>query len=317
MLRQWARQTYFALNRCLSAVERGIAYRCGAHTTARPIFIIGAPRSGSTLLCQSLITCFDVAYLSNLHCFFFGAPALAEGMLAPFRWQRLNDYRSSYGRTKGLMGPSECSRYWYRFFPRTPQYLSVEDCTPEQLARCSMSVRLLLRACGRHLLFKNLVCGMRLQPLATAFPEALFLVIKRSIIDNGESILAARNDIYGDSSHWFSIEPPGIAKLRTLPAHEQAIEQIRAIHGVIEEDEALIGADRFMSISYEQLCKNPMCAMDLVVEFFGRHGVELRYSGWTCDPFTTRSNVRIEQSIYDQMCAYVRRTQKDDDNAYI
>ena len=42
-----------------------------------PIFIIGAPRSGSTLLLQAIIEVFDLGYISNCHCNWYGAPALA------------------------------------------------------------------------------------------------------------------------------------------------------------------------------------------------------------------------------------------------
>jgi len=38
-----------------------------------PLFIIGPPRTGSTLLYQLVVQRFDVGYLANRHCRLYGA----------------------------------------------------------------------------------------------------------------------------------------------------------------------------------------------------------------------------------------------------
>ena len=43
-----------------------------------PIFIVGPPRSGTTLVYQALIEYLDVGYLSNFHGWFWGAPSWVE-----------------------------------------------------------------------------------------------------------------------------------------------------------------------------------------------------------------------------------------------
>lgn len=46
-----------------------------------PTFILGPPRCGSTLAIQVMIEALDVGYMSNAHCRWHGAPAVAEWFL--------------------------------------------------------------------------------------------------------------------------------------------------------------------------------------------------------------------------------------------
>ena len=88
----WSKIVSALIYRTLNQINRGL------HTWERmtlldteekleypPIFIIGAPRSGSTLLYQVLTDYFEVGYISNLHAHFFGSPACLERLLHPLR----------------------------------------------------------------------------------------------------------------------------------------------------------------------------------------------------------------------------------------
>src|SRR5690625_5302003 len=65
-----------------------------------PIFIIGAPRSGSTLLFQALTDAFDVGYLTNRHCQYFGSPRLCEQLFRPLKNKRNSSFSSHHGSTE-------------------------------------------------------------------------------------------------------------------------------------------------------------------------------------------------------------------------
>ena len=83
-------------------------------------------------------------------------------------------------------------------------------------------------AAGRPLVFKNLYCSLRLEPIAHALPEALFVVMHRDQIENARSILAGRMRRSGDYAAWWSAEPPGIEEIRRLSPVRQVVEQLRA-----------------------------------------------------------------------------------------
>ena len=100
-------------NRVLDRYETRAGAPELSHT---PILILGAPRSGSTLLYQSMVERFDVAYISNRHCRWHGAPSLVERRFGGAR--HVATYASRHGAEAGATAPSECGGYWYRFFRR-------------------------------------------------------------------------------------------------------------------------------------------------------------------------------------------------------
>jgi hypothetical protein len=283
------------LNRALSRIELRKAAAAEAPLDHRPVFIVGAPRSGSTLLYQLVVVRFDVAYLSNLHCRLHGAPSIVE-RLAGRRIEPPEVFSSDHGRTDGRAAPSECGPYWYRFFRRSPQYVPLEDADPGALRDLRASVRALGDAAGRPIVFKNLINSLRLEPLGAAFPEALFLVVQRDLADNVASILAARRTVVGDEAAWWSAEPPGADELRGQPPEAQAVGQVTAIHELIEGARQRLGPERFLDIAYEQLCADTHAVLAEISGFASSHGVELGLRRSVPPHFETGRGSRLQQA---------------------
>jgi len=263
-----------ALNRAADLLETSLGDGGDAPLPQVPILILGPPRSGSTLLHQLLVRRFRVGYLSNLHCRLYGGPSLVERALRG-RGAPPGDFTSTHGRTEGRLAPSECGEFWYRFFRRSPQYVPLEEADPGSLRRLRAAVRELARAAGRPLVFKNLLCSLRVRPIATALPEALFLVVRRDEADNARSLLAARRRVHGDEATWWSAQPPDWEELQRLPPQDQVVGQIRAIEALVERDRAELGDDRFLDIRYEALCEDPRTELAGVASFAERHGARL------------------------------------------
>ena len=301
-VRRRARKTW---NGALSRLD-GSDGRADALLPAAPIFVVGAPRSGSTLLYQLMVEAWDVTYLSNLHCAFLGAPHLVE-LTAPWR-PPPRTFASHHGRTLGSAGPSECGDYWYRFFRRRPQYVPLEAVDPDCMRRLRGSVRALTARAGRPAVFKNLVNSLRVAPLGTVLPEALFVVIHRDLVANAASLLAGRLERSGDYGRWWSAEPPEIGRLRALPPHEQVVEQIRAIDALIRADAEGLGPDRFHDVVYESLCEGVRGTLAGIREFAAGHGVELRPRADVPASFDPRGAPRIDPQVYAQLTGYVTAT---------
>lgn len=290
----WARALR-GLNRGLAGLETRREEGGEAPLPQKPIFVVGAPRSGSTLLYQLLVVRFDVAYLSNLHCRFFGAPALVERAFGK-RLRPPEDFSSRFGSTRGLAAPSECGPYWYRFFRKSPQHVSLTDIEPDRLERLRESVRAFARAAGRPLVFKNLVNSVRLAPLAAALPEALFVFVRRDETDTAASILAGRRSVNADESDWWSVEPPEIERLRSLPPREQVLEQVRAVESLVDQAREEIGRDRFLDVRYEDVCADTHRALESVATFAERHGVALRIRRDVPARFEPGAHSRLQQA---------------------
>ncbi len=240
----------------------------------RPLLIVGAPRSGSTLLYQLVVQRFDVTYLGNRHCSMFGAPSLVERFGGRSATPPA-DFASQHGLTAGAWGPSECGPFWYRFFRKSPQFVPVAETRPDDLRRLRAAVRALGDSGGRSLVFKNLLCALRLEPIARAMPEARFVVIQRDLLDHARSILVARLRANSEAQTWWSVEPPGWERLRELEPAEQVIGQVEAIHAEIERAREQIGADRFLDVTYEQLIDDVPSTLDSVGGFARTQGIAL------------------------------------------
>ena len=275
-----------------------------------PLFVVGAPRSGSTLLYQLLTDRFDLGYLANGHARYPGAPSLVERTrgLVRRRQGALGDYHSTHGGTAGELGPSECGPFWYRFFPRRPHYVSAEDFPVEARRRLRAAVGAFVAACGRPVVYKNLFSTARMDAIAAALPEALFVAIHRDLAANARSLLAGRPRAVGSYEAWWSVEPPDIEHLRGLPPHEQVVEQVRSLDALVARIEAKIGSERVLHISYEELCTDPHGQLARIAAFASAHGCELGERGEVPASFDPSEGAgalppELEQAIAD----YVRR----------
>lgn len=271
-----------------------------------PIFILGAPRSGSTLLIQAIIEAFDIGYMSNCHCKWYGAPALAERLFHPSRNRGKSLFESFHGSTKGSSAPSECGQFWYRFFRRKPAYISLADISERNLSRFKRSVNAFISSVDKPVVFKNLYAGLRVQPIVKAFPNSLFIIIKRDEIDNAHSILEGRMRTFGNYDRWWSVEPPDIEELKKLPSHQQVVEQIRSIYQLIEADLAIMGVEpgRILRLSYENFCSKTAEGTESLALFFSRNGLSVPHRSRLPDFFPMRREVRIDPGIYQRMVDY-------------
>ena len=273
-----------------------------------PIFFLGAPRSGTTLAMQVITDVFDIGYISNFHCNFFGAPALAEIVFRPIEGRPRSSYSSVHGKTAAPHDPSECGEWWYRFFRRFPRYVDLAGANDRKMSRFRGSVGSLIQAFGKPILFKNPHAALRIQPIVKYVPEALFIIVERDELDNAHSLLEVRKKVYGSYERWWSMEPPAIKELEKLPAHQQVVEQIRNIYSTIRSDLDIAGVDpsACFTLKYEQLCNDPEKEMLRLDQFFRVNKCEIRRLHLPPEPFARRNEIRIDPELFESMKRYAK-----------
>ena len=295
-----------AVNRALHTIECGVLGRRDGPIAHPPVFILGAPRCGSTLVYQAMLDYFDLGYISNLHCKLFGAPSIAERAFKPGRWRKASTFRSDHGLVAGWSSPSECGDYWYRFFRRSPQYVPLNEAGESRIRDLRRSFRAVCGAMGKPVIFKNLICALRLEPIQAAIPESAFVVVQRDWLDTAHSILEARMKLYGDYGKWFSVEPLGIESLKRRPVHEQVVEQIRSVHSLIDQGRAR-SPGRFLDVDYDLFCGDTHSALDGVRKFLAGNGIKLRRAGEVPPSFSVKDSIRIDESLYMEVKSYLDR----------
>ncbi len=242
---------------------------------AGPIFVVGAPRSGTTLLCQLISTSVDVGYLTNRHCRWFRAPAWVEAR-RPTPFGQGLEFHSEFGTTEGKHAPSECPHYWYRFLPRQPHSLGLDDVSRDKLLALRRSISALSAASGRILIFKNLVLSLRIPLLIEAFPNAIFIVMSRDYRDTALSILSARQKLRGSINNWFSVRPATLTKRDIVETpFAEAVEQVAGIRAEIDAIRKRVDSHKFIDVTYENLCADPSGVIHHIVSECARAGLRL------------------------------------------
>lgn len=305
-IRKFLYRRYLDFNHTIGKLESIQISEPEAPLPHRPVFILGAPRCGSTLTYQTLASTLDVSYFSNRHCFWFGAPWLVELLSdAPSKFRQNPVFQSRHGFTEGWYAPSECAEYWYRFFRRFPPYISGEEVNPKSMNQFRASFHAFLKVSQKPFLVKNLYSVLRLEPLLQTFPEAVFLVIHRNPKDIAHSILKARQRKFGNYNEWFSLETPGFEDLKTEPPEVQVAEQIRSTYRLIDEAEEQFQDTPFLHFNYEDFCKNPDKKISDITDFLRKSGVDISQVSDAPTAFEMRDEVTIDPVLYERLSLYL------------
>lgn len=265
-----------------------------------PIFIIGAPRTGSTLLYQFMVASWDVAYLSNLHCKLYRLPVLASILCKTvFHFKKYSpDFKSLYGQTEGQLGPSECGQFWYQWLPFDKHYIQAGEISQHHRDSIKNAVGAVRTIYRKPLIFKNMNCGQRLGLLYEIFPSALFLFCRRSPIFIAQSILLARDKINKDRKRWWSIMPKEYSEINLEPPHSQIVKQIYFIEKQIKDDLEKYYSERYLEIWYEDLTKDPIKVLKTIQNFVEMKDLHIHVNQYPKNQFKNENVQKINDQDF-------------------
>jgi hypothetical protein len=286
--------------------------RAGRSLVARsdraPIFVLGAPRSGTTLAYQLLVEGLDVGWLANAHAA-RAADVVAVEHAAPSRAdRRAADFESTHGATAGDWGPSEAGEYWYRFFPRGRHQQDASDATTARTGDITAAVRAFSAACGSPVVFKNTLNSLRVPVLAAALPEARFVLVERDLADNARSLLVGRTR-RDDLHEWWGARPDGADALVDATPAEQVVWQAREVTRVARDDLATHADGRWIGVTYDELCADPRGVLACVHEWLVDHDVDvqLRTDASVPDSFDRRGGGSLPAELETQLADAMRK----------
>lgn len=299
----------FVTNCVLHKLECAYLAKAKIEFEYRPIFVIGPPRSGSTLITQVITDAFDFGYITNVHCRFFGSPVLVEKVLHPLRRKMPSRFHSVGGNTGERYGPAECGNFWYRFFPRVTDRTATGRISAKRMNCLCKSIAALSKEQNKPVLFKNLFNTLRVTSITNYIPEVLFILVKRNEIDNGHSILQCRMRFHGNYTTWWSVPPPGVEKLQQLPPEEQVIEQIRGLHSMVSGyvADGVLDARRLLVIDYDQFCCNVYGELERLESFFDKNEMNVRRLFEVPPTFARSKDINIPAEMYERMVIYSGR----------
>ena len=225
----------------------------------RPVFIVGAPRSGTTLIYQSLISSFDVEYPTNFIAKFWGNPVfgytLQQELYKSTREDFISAFNSYHGYSENsILEPHEFGYFWSRWFnDSTSHYTDVDTEVSEELINI---IHNLLDISKKDWLFKNLTLGLKIPLIKKLFPNALFIYVKRDCKFIAQSLYKGRIDRFGNDTTWWSLEPKEINDIKKLQPKEQVVAQIHYITKQIEDDLEKLSDKNYIVIEYNDFLNN-------------------------------------------------------------
>jgi len=240
-----------------------------------PIFIIGSPRSGSTLLFQLLLNRFHLSYISNAASLFYSCPAAATAAI--FRFfdaYRTNRMESNYGYVNGLVSPSEAGPLITKWFGDEKDLVDRAD-AHQRVNQAKKSIKRISELMSGPFILKSLKLSLKIEAIASAFPNAVFVHIQREPVYVIQSILLTRRSLFGDDRQWWSYRLPNHDDLIHLQPLEQIARQIKTIEEIIYQSEQRVGSTKFVHVSYETLCRFPEATLRKIESRCHSNGIAL------------------------------------------
>ena len=226
------------------------------------IFIVGPPRSGTTLAYQLLVGQFEVAYLNNLTAVFPRSPITAmrifDQRLSPYK----SDYVSFYGRSTGLSAPNDGLYVWDRWFPRG-DYTAVSQLDAQQQRSVRQFWGALSDSTGKPVVNKNNAMVAVAHLVAELLPNASFLCLTREPFFLAQSLLRARLDIHGTATRPYGLND---SRREDEDPIRSACSQVAFHRGLMQQAQSRIGKKRFHVVSYESICDQPAAFLDQLSE---------------------------------------------------
>lgn len=283
------------------------------------IFVVGAPRSGTTLLLQwlSFSECFS--YPSNFISRFYNAPyigAKIQQMITDpelsFRkemdgpWLEFDlNFRSSLGKTDGLLSPNEFWYFWRRFFPYSEvQYLdekSLEKISVNTLKKELAAFESVLK---KPLVMKGMMFNWNIPFLASIMPGTIFIYIEREPLYNIQSLLQAREAYFGDRNRWYSFKPPEYKCLSQLDPIEQTAGQVYYTNMAIQKGLGRVPKSKQLHIRYETFCRNPREVWKTLSEKLKQSGYALKIHYDGPESFDSTNILKIDKKNQERISSF-------------
>jgi LPS sulfotransferase NodH len=268
------------------------------------VFVVGLPRSGTTLLSQLLAYCLDAGYVNNFAARFWLAPVhgirlarLIAGDADPVSFQ------SDYARTRSLLDIHEWGYFW-RHWLRKHTFDDVVRAREREgeidwpgLRRTLANVQHELRGA---LVAKNMLGVYHMPKLREVLEQVVFVHVERDPLDVCVSILDARRKYYGDPATWWSYVPVEYPLLEGREAWEQIAGQVHYLGRYLERELEKVGEDGVVRVTYEQMVREPRAVLDAVGT---RSGTAIAQQPPDAFPFRTHEDRAVDKERFAELLA--------------
>jgi LPS sulfotransferase NodH len=273
------------------------------------VFVMGLPRSGTTLLTQLLAYCLDAGYMNNVSARFWLAPVhgvrLARQLLGE---HPPVSFESDHARTRSLGDIHEFGYFWRRWLDKHTFDDVVHAAEREDaidwpgLRRALANIQ---HEFGRALVAKNMLGAYHIPRMRRELGPVIYVLIERDPLDVAVSILDARRKYYDDPDRWWSYVPVEYPQLEHLDHRRQIAGQIHFLRALFARDLAQVDPACVVNVSYPELCRRPASVLDLVrdrARALG-HEIPVRQAPPESFPLRTRQDREQDRQQFAELLA--------------
>ena len=234
------------------------------------VFVVGLPRSGTTLVSQVLAYCLDAGYVNNVAARFWLAPVhgLRLGRLIAGETEPVS-FESDYARTRSPRDIHEFGYFW-RHWLRKETFEDVVNAREREAeidwAGLRRTLANMQAELGKPFVAKNMLGAYHLPKLREVLGPVLYVYIERDPLDVAVSILDARRKYYSDPNSWWSYVPVEYPSLKDRDVWEQIAGQVHYLARFYERAFAEVGEEAVVRTTYERLCGDPASVLAAVQE---------------------------------------------------
>ena len=295
-------------NRLVSPLDRLAAGHSDRRSDA--VFVVGLPRSGTTLVYELITQGFDVAFLTRAFSYAYGLPNITTRLTTRYTHEPVASYESDYGRIPGRFAPAENHVIWERWFPVDPvlgHYVPADRLAINARESAARMLDSMSAIAERPFVFKNVYFTMSLQAVLETLPGARFVVVNRPM----ESVCASVHRIRATmGNRWWSVRPPLIDEVAGADVFEQSVFQCVRTAQILEREIRALPNDRCLVADYEDVCAAPQDFLDRFESWAGM-GLERRSTGRIPASFEARSVASLPEPDREQIRAQIEKLRSD------
>lgn len=236
-----------------------------------PVFIIGVPRSGTTIGYQLLTSKLDVGYISNYVEQHYYAPLTAFKSFLQHCPERHDFFESEFGSVDRnyRWAPNQGVNFLYNWMPSLDHVHKLSDFSDSQLEDLRKLIHALLLLAKKNVLFKELSLSQKIPVLSELFPTAKFIVIDRDPVEVACSIFGAMEKQKIPEGVMWGAQFDGYEKTLFLPKKEMIAQQILGLKNGMEKGLKSVGTENVITFDYKDICQNPAMFVQKCSLFLG------------------------------------------------
>lgn len=225
------------------------------------VFVIGLPRSATTLTTQFIAQGLNFSYINNLIARFWLAPLTGIRLSRILLGERSStDFQSNYASTAALSDIHEFGYFWRHWLKKENMSDVVRaaemegEIEWEVLRKYLLNMQSLFKA---PMVFKNIFGSYHMSRFSNLLEKLVFVYIRRDLVDSAISIREARLKYYGNVDLWWSYQPIEYPLIKDLPGEEQIAGQVFFLNRYYEKELQKLESKNTFILEYEDLCKDP------------------------------------------------------------